>query len=283
MNYTKNQLQETIISLHRNTPKEFKGYTSKEIALMVGKETQDIHQVLKRLLGKGILFRRKEKRGVEKSTFVYYFNEYGLITESSCFNTCNKCQWFSGLEHCILLNKTKEDSPWSLTSEQKKRTEAVSLHSVPACDKFAPRVNGKWKSKTLKDFVKRNTNQTTLEFHCPIKRSGKVIDELSDPMQLRNIGANTLYCPHCGSPINFAYDNGLARYQVQYWDSRFDILQNSYSAITGLELIDRFQADRPNGVSITKHRSYYLDLENEVLYVGSEMTPEEFNDSKDLA
>ena len=97
------------------------------------------------------------------------------------------------------------------------------------------------------------------------------------------MGSVDKYCPHCGSPINFTFNHSLNRYIVQYWDSRFDILQRDYEQLTGMELENRYNPDRSHGFSIIKEGSFYIDLDNESIFVGNELSPDELVDSEDRA
>jgi len=278
--YSKHELQEKILSLFSEVHKEF---SCCELAKLVDKPSQDLSQTLKKMAATGLVAREKCKRGLNQAVYVYKKSVPDTYPAAPPNQSCNNCQWFSGLEQCILLLLVKEDAPWALRGELKERAEALSLNNVEKCAYYTPRRSGSCKSKTMKAFIQRNTNPLTLEFRCPVERCGKVILEFSASLLRRNIGANTVYCPHCGSPINFKYSNSLERYQVQYLDSLFDILQRLYEQLTGLPLKGRYEEERQYGLSIVKPGSYYLDLENEILYVGNELNSEELVESKDLA
>ncbi|MBN1328577.1 MAG: hypothetical protein JXA54_03800 [Candidatus Heimdallarchaeota archaeon] len=279
--YSKLELQEKVLSLFSEIHKEF---SCCELAELVDKPSQDLSQTLKKMVATGLVAREKLKRGLDQAVYVYKKptapDAYPADPDPK---RCNDCQWFSGLERCILLSLVKEGAPWALRGELKERAEALSLNKVEKCAYYTPRRSGSCKNKTMKAFIKRNTDPRTLEFRCPVERCGKVIPEFSATLLRRNIGANTVYCPHCGSPINFKYSNSLERYQVQYLDSLFDVLQRLYEQLTGMKLKSRYEEERQYGLSIVKPSSYYLDLENEILYVGNELTPEELVESKDLA
>lgn len=278
--YAKSELQEKVLSLFDNRTV---GLSCKELATLLDEPPKNLNQTLKNLTGKGLLFREKQKRQLDPAVFIY---RKECPTEAGCATkkkTCDNCQWFSGLEKCILLLLVKEEVPWALRGELLERSEAISLNKVERCPYFSPRNRSRLKSKTMQVFVKQNTDKATFAFRCPVDRCGKVIEEFSASLQRRNIGANAVYCPHCGSPINFAYNEGLDRYQVQYYDGQHDILQASYNQITGLTLKGRYEEERQFGFSIVKPRSYFLDLDNELIYVGVELLPESLVESKDLA
>jgi len=288
MKYKKNELRERIHSLFANQDDNFGGFTNFEVAMLIGKKPKDTNQVLKGLIDSCMLSRAKTKKGVKQKVYNYNLPKLEKVVEEKSKKktkkkTCNNCQRYSGLEKCILLKLVHEVTPWALRGELKERFEAISLKGVAGCEYHYPRNPGQLKSKTMKDFIKRNTDRVTFEFRCPIKRCNKIIDELSKSLLRKNIGANTLYCPHCGSPINFAFNHGLNRYQVQYWDSRFDFLQEDYEKLTGMKLDSRYDVKRSHGFSIVKDGSFYLDLNEEAIYVGNELSPDEYRNSKDIA
>jgi len=288
MSYSKNKLKEQVYSLFSQQPKGFDGFTCGEAAKHIGKESRDLNQVLKSLTDSGKLSRVKTKKGVQQKVFNYTLPPKEKIVEKKSKKkkkekTCNNCQRYSGLEKCILLKLVHKVTPWAIRGALKDRFEAISLDGVPGCGYFDPRNPGQCKSKTMNVFIKRNTDSITFEFHCPIKRCQKIIDELSLSLQRKNIGANTLYCPHCGSPIKFGFSQGLNRYQVRFWDNRFDILQRDYERLTGMKLESRYDEERSHGLSIVKEGSFYLDLDEEAIYVGNELSPDEFRNSNDLA
>ncbi len=283
MSYAKNELKERVYSLFTQKEDNFDGFTCNEVSEIIGKESKDTNQVLKGLTDSGKLSRVKNKIGVKQKTYKYILPTAENTEDSSKKKTCNNCQRYSGLEKCILLRLVEESAPWALQGELRERVAAVSLDGVSACAYHDPRKKGQCKSKTMKIFFKKNTDSITFEFHCPIERCMKIIDELSMSLQRKNIGANTLYCPHCSSPINFTFDHGSNRYQVQYWDSQFDILKRDYERLTGMNLDNRYKEKRSHGFSIVKEGSFYLDLNEEAIYIGNELSPNELKDSKDLA
>ncbi len=283
MSFAKNELKERIYLLFTHREDGFDGLTCNEVSEIIGKEPKDTNQVLKGLTVSGKLSRVKTKKGVKQKAYKYNLPTAENDEVGSKKKTCNNCQRFSGLEKCILLRLVKEIAPWALQDGLKERFEAISLDGVAGCDYHDPRKKGQCKSKAIKVFIKNNTDRITFEFRCPIERCKKVIDEFSKSLQRKNIGANTLYCPHCGSPINFTFSHGLNRYQVQYWDSQFDILQRDYERLTGMKLDSRYKEDRSHGFSIVKEGSFYLDLNEEAIYAGNELSPIELRDSKDLA
>ncbi|NPE08501.1 MAG: hypothetical protein GNW80_09505 [Asgard group archaeon] len=288
MRFAKNELKERVYSLFTQQEEGFDGFTCSEVAEIIKKKSKDLNQVLKGLTDSGKLSREKTKKGVKQKIYNYNLPIAEKIVEKknkkkNKKKICNKCQRYSGLEKCILLKLVHEVTPWALRGELKERFEAISLDGVTGCNYFDPRNSGQCKSKTMKVFIEKNTDSITFEFRCPIKRCKKIIDELSMSLQRKNIGANTLYCPHCGSPIKFGFNQGLNRYQVRFWDSRFDILQRDYERLTGMKLKSRYVEDRSHGFSIVKEGSFYLDFDEEAIYVGNELSPVDFKDSKDLA
>ncbi len=281
MSYVKNELKERIYSLFSQGEFGIDGLSCTEVSTIISKEPKDTNQVMKGLADSGKLTRVKTKQGVNQKVFVYTLPSEET-NEDEPEKLCNNCQRYSGLEKCILLALVKETAAWVLRGDLMARENAISLKGVKGCAYHDPRQKGQCKRKTMKDFIKKNTDAITFEFRCPIDRCERVIDELSLSMQLKNIGANTLYCPHCGSPINFTFNHGLGRYNVQYWDSRFDILQRDYERLTGMELDSRYDSERSYGFSIVKEESSHLDFNIEAIYVGNDLTPIEFRDSKDL-
>ena len=288
MSYAKNELRDRVYSLFTHQDDGVDGFTCSEAAGILKKDPKDLNQVLKGLTDSGKLSRVKTKKGLKQKVYNYNVPTAEKIVEKKNKKkkkkkSCNNCQRYSGLEKCILLRLVHEVTPWALRDELKERFDAISLDGVADCSYYDPRNPDQLKSKTMKVFIENNTDRITFEFRCPIKRCKKIIDELSMSLLRKNIGANTLYCPHCGSPINFAFNHGLNRYQVQYWDSRFDILQRDYERLTGMELQSRYVEERSHGFSIVKEGSFYLNLDEEAIYVGNELSPDELKDSKDLA
>jgi len=288
MSYAKNELRNRVYSLFTHQDDRFDGFTCSEAAGILKKDPKDLNQVLKVLTDSGKLSRVKTKKGVKQKVYNYNLPTAEKIVEKKNKKkkkkkTCNNCQRIFGLEKCILLRLVHEVTPWAIRDELKERFDAISLDGVAGCDYHDPRNPGQLKSKTIKAFIRNNTDRITFEFRCPIKRCNKIIDELSMSLLRKNIGANTLYCPHCGSPINFAFNHGLNRYQVQYYDSQYDILQRDYERLTGMKLKSRYVEDRSHGFSIVKEGSFYLDFNEEAIYVGNELSPAEFKNSKDLA
>ena len=278
--YAKNELQEKVLSVFAT---QAEALSCKELAALLDKPPKDLSQTLKQMANKELLFREKCKRQLDQAVYLYQKEPPAEAAQATTKKKCNNCQWFSGLEKCTLLLLVKENTPWMLRGELKNRCEAVSLHGIEECPYFSPRNSGKVRSRTMHAFIKENTDPVTLEFRCPVERCGKVIEEFSATLLRRNLGANALYCPHCSSPINFAYSAGWERYQAQYYDGQHDILQRSYLQLTGLPLEGRYEEERQYGFSIVKPGSYFLDLDNEIIYVGSKLNPEELIKSKDLA
>ncbi len=300
MSYAKYELRTAIYSVFTRDGDSASKLSCKEVAKAINKEPKDINQVLKTLSDIGLLTRVKEKQDIRSKVFLYNlpsdavqtaedFNEWDEIETlgeeeaDEQKRVCNNCQRYSGLEKCILLLLVKETAAWALQGDLKTRVAATSLRNVPGCDCFDPRQKGQCKRRTMEIFLRENGDNKTFEFRCPINRCNKVIEELSYSMQLKNIGSNTLYCPHCGSAINFTYNHGVDRYEVKYWDCRFDILQRDYEQLTGMKLSSRYDPERSHGFSIVKEQSFHIDGRLEAIYVGNDLTPTDFRDSADLA
>ncbi|MBD3190371.1 MAG: hypothetical protein GF308_06990 [Candidatus Heimdallarchaeota archaeon] len=263
------------------------GATCKELAQELDRAPPHIAQVLTKLCTQGVIAYSEEKRNVQKTARVYYRlpSQQIAATEQSSGTTkttCGNCQRYSGLHRCILLDLAAEEAPWVLPEElQERQAQETLARNTPACPYYDRRVDGHCKSKTMTAFIKLNTEPDSFAFHCPIARCNQVIAAFSFPLQPLKLGATTFYCPHCGSPMAFKYNAGRKRYEVQYWDARFDILQQDYFTLTGLDLPARPQVSGSFGVSIGEPQSFYLDLRKEVLYVGSDLSPTELRPSKD--
>jgi len=293
MSFGKNELRTTVYSLFTGVTNIAPIYSCQEVARLIGKKPKDLNQVLKKLVNLGELTRVKKKQGVEPAVFLYSLpNADGSHNieedvevvenegEVKCRKkVCQNCQRYSGLEKCILLELVNEYASWVLQGELKKRFEAISLMDVPGCEFFDLRVKGQNKRQTMTVFLEENTDNQTFDFRCPIERCKEVIEELSYSMLKKNIGSNTLYCPHCGGAIRFRYNNGIDRYEVQYYDCKFDNLQRDFKLLTGIELESRYDPERQYGVAITKENSFHLNTRLEAIYIGNDLTPENFNDS----
>jgi hypothetical protein len=264
------------------------GITCKDLADKLGKSSSHISQVLLKLSSQKRIDFRKEKINTRKAVRVYFRPLEGdsssedTTTEQES-NICNQCQRFSGICRCILLDLVAEEiGIWSLPEDLQERQQASRLaKNTPACPYFDKRVNGHIRSKTVNVFIQRNTDRGTFTFHCPIKRCQGIIKEFSSPLRPFLLGSTTFYCPHCGSPMVFGYNHYLERYEVKYWDSRFDILQRDFYSITECDL-PNLPKPKKFGVSIAKDNSFFLDLRNEVLFVGKNVSPQELQLSKDL-
>lgn len=264
------------------------GITCKELADKLGKTSSHISQVLLKLSSQKRIDFTKEKINTSKTVRVYFrYSEEEASTEDTTTeqetNTCNRCQKFSGIGRCILLDLVVEEMGiWALSEELQERQQARKLaKNTPACPYFDKRVNGHIRSKTVNAFIKRNIDRGTFIFRCPIKRCREIIKEFSSPLQPFLLGSTTFYCPHCGSPMVFGYNHYLERYEIKYWDSRFDILQRDFFSIAECDLPNR-PKPKNYGVSIAKENSFYLDLRNEVLFVGEGVSPQELQLSKDV-
>jgi len=301
MSYAKNDLRTAVYSLFNSGDGNAPKLSCKEVAKAVAKEPKDINQVLKKLCDLGLLTRVKEKQDVSSKVFLYHLpNEVVRTTEAigewdeaeilgeedeveEPKKTCNNCQRYSGLEKCILLLLVKETAAWVLQGDLKARVAATSLYNVLGCVYFDPRQKGQCKRRTMEVFLRENGDGRTYEIRCPINRCNKVIDELSFSMQKKNIGSNALYCPHCGSAIIFTYNHGVDRYEVQYLDCGFDILQRDYEQLTGMKIPSRYDPERSHGFSIVKEQSFHIEGKLEAIYLGNDLTPTNFRDSTDLA
>jgi len=240
LSLARNELQNLVAVHIPNREYGFEGMSCLEIAEKVNREPKHITQVLSKLVSLGSIQRSKEKQGVSRSKYIYYKTTNGTDQSKKKKKTCNNCQRLNGLGRCILLELVEENAPWALTGELLERSKANDLRGVNACNYHRLRVNGHIKNKTMNEFIRKNTDSDTYIFRCPIDRCNNIIEEFSYPYTFPNIGSNAFYCPHCGSPINFVYNSALDRYQVQYWDSQFDILQQYYEAITVLKLPSRY-------------------------------------------
>ena len=284
MSLAKNELKSLVRSHVPARISGFEGISCNEMAEKVERSPKHITQVLRRLTEDGEIICSKEKRGFDRKVSIYYKeDEENQNSYSEPHKlTCSKCQRFSGLNRCILFELVKDQAPWITNDDFARRMNAIDLSDVGACDFFDPRVNGHYRSKTMNAFIAKFADKETYVFRCPIERCKKIIDEFSFPYRKINLGSNTFYCPHCGSPINFKYFEGYDRYQVQYWDSRFDILQRDFNKITDLTLSSRYIAERRHGISIIKQGSFFLDLERKAIYLGNDLSPEELMQSKDI-
>ncbi len=286
MSFGKNELRNKVYSLF--TGKTVPTHSCREIAQLIRKNPKDLNQVLKKLVDLNELTRFKEKKNVGPTVYLYTLPDNDKSSnakkETQCRKkVCQNCQRYSGLQKCILLELVNELAPWALQGELKEKFEAINLQDVPGCEFFDLRVKGQNKRRTMSVFLKENTDSQTFEFRCPIERCNKIIDELSNSIQIRNIGSNTLYCPHCGGAMRFRYNDGIDRYEAMYYDCKFDNLQRDLELLTGYVLESRYDSERPYGMSITKENSFHIDKRLEIIYVGNDLTPENFNDSDDLA
>jgi len=289
MNLARNEFERLMENTIPFRKKKGDGLTSKEISKIVNRSQPQVGQVIKKLLLTGKIFRENVvKRNLSRNVRTYFrltdkTSKHFLSEADKRQITCKNCHWFSGIHRCILLDLAFRDAKYSLIPSMKLRVIKDCLApDTPRCKYFLTRGSGQCKRKTINDFIKLHRDSDSFVFRCPFLRCNRIIEEFSNTLQFIKLGSTTLYCPHCSSPMKLTYDEYLDRYEVKYWNSYFDVLQQSYNQITGLKLPSRYIPDRELGVSIRKHRSFHLDLQKEILYIGNNLTPEQFELSKDL-
>ena len=255
------------------------GLTSKEIAEIVGKSPSHVSQIVKKLFVQDKISRSKRRRGTQRRTSVYYQytpkdGKQPKIKQKIKDKTCGNCQRYTALERCSLLDLVMEKKKLEDKELLQRYQKECLASDTPECEFFDPRVNGKYRSKGVNDFIRRNTSNG-YSFQCPIERCGKTIRKLSNPLMTFKIGFSTIFCPHCGSPMVMKFDDQLKRYEIRYWDARFDVLQKDYKKLTGKVLVDQKSASE-FGVTVHKEAFHYLDLKNQFLVLsGSPITDEQ--------
>ncbi|MGC9778133.1 MAG: hypothetical protein HZR80_02710 [Candidatus Heimdallarchaeota archaeon] len=260
----------------------YEGITSKELALHLGKSHQHISSLLATLRTQRKISALKERHSLTPLV-TYYFKRSDSFTSKQQqtsntpepHRTCGKCQRYTQIGRCVLLNLVADKSYFSLKGDLLARWKSESLNpETPACEFFDCRVHGRSGSKQVNDFYKINVDSKTHLFLCPIKRCRKVITSLSYPFRIPKLGFSPIYCPYCGSPMVLDYNEYLNRLEVKYWDARYDSLQRDYRKITGKLLPPRKSAER-FGISIHKDFNHFLDLPKEIIFIGPETTSEE--------
>ena len=286
MKADRNSLRDLVASWVDALDNPSQAVSSKELAIHLDKSHSHVCQILSSLAAQGKITYINGKRSLDRTVRLYYSASYSTEEEESYCNrpTCGSCQWLSEIQRCTLLDLAFESNPSILPPELKLRAYAQEIPlNAPCCKHFDKRVPGQVKSKHMARFIRENREGSF--FHCPIERCRQVIDEFSFCLQTINFGSSTFYCPHCGSPMAFGYDERLDDYRVFYWDSHFDILQQSFFELTGAHLSreKKKQKDRTKvGISIIKPNSFTPDTRLENFFVGSKTTPEELVYSKDL-
>ncbi|RLI69188.1 hypothetical protein DRO91_08030 [Candidatus Heimdallarchaeota archaeon] len=262
-------LMEAIEKLVPFRKKGFEGLSCKEIALKVGKSPSYINKILTKLVLKNKIYCQLEKRNVQRKVLVYYkrektsFKEEGANKVSS--KRCGLCQRFTLVRRCVLLDLAYNKSLLFDAKLKARAQKDVLSSNTPACEYFDLRVNGHVNSMEVNSFIKKNTSQDFL-FHCPVERCKKVIFEQSEALSHFKIGAATFYCPHCGSPMRMRFNKHLKRYEIIYWDARFDILAKDFRKLTG-SLLEWRSSAKNFGISIDRDAYYHIDLKNEVIFL----------------
>ncbi len=285
MRTDKNELRDLVASWVDALDGPAQAVSSKELTIRLDKSHSHICQILRTLAVQGRITYINGKRSLDRSVRLYYSASCSTEEEESFCNrpTCGSCQWLSEIQRCILLDLVFESNPSVLPPELKLRAYVQEIPlNAPCCDHFDKRVAGQVKSRHMSRFIRENTVGSL--FLCPIERCRQVIDEFSFYLQTINLGSSTFYCPHCGSPMVFGYDERFDDYRVFYWDSHFDILQQSFFELTGTTLTrEKKQKDEVKvGISIIKLNSFTPDTKLENLFIGSKTSPEELVFSEDL-
>ena len=280
MSCKNNPLTEIIAALISTRNYE-NGLTAKEIAEIVGKSSSHISQIVSKLYVQDKISQSKNRRNTQRRTSIYYKyspNEHKRPKEEPKVKekTCGNCQRFTALERCSLLDLVREKNDLFDEELERRYDKECLSPDTPGCDLFDVRVNGHYHSKGVNEFIKKNTTNGFI-FKCPIERCKKTITELSNPLVIFKLGFSTFYCPHCSSPMVMKFDDHLKRYEIRYWDARFDILQRDFKKITNKSL-NHQKRSIEFGATIYKEAFYYLDLKNQFLVLsGSPITEETIN------
>ena len=283
MQTSRNELRDLVASWIDALDTPTKAVSSKELAIRLDRSHSHVCQILRTLVAQGKITYLNGKRSLDRTVRLYYSTDTPEEEEQSFTDhpTCGSCQWLSEIQRCTLLDLAVESNPSVLPPELKLRALAQEIPlNAPCCAYFDRRVPGQLKSKPLARFLRENSDGAV--FLCPIERCRQVIDEFSFYLQAKKLGSSTFYCPHCGSPMAFGYDQRFDDYRVFYWDSHLDALQQRFHNLTGDTLIPQKSRQKGYGVSIIKEGSFTLDTKLEILYIGSKTTPEEIVFSKDL-
>jgi len=273
-------LTDIILELISSKNIEF-GLTAMEIAEIIGKSPSHVSQIVSKLYVQDKISRSKKRRGTQRKASIYYKHSpeekrKPKIISKNNENICGKCQRFTALERCSLLDLVMEKSNLEDKTLLYRYQKECLAPDTPGCEYFDSRVNGHYHSKGVNDFINRNISDG-FTFRCPIERCREKIHALSNPLIVFKIGFSTFYCPHCGSPMVMKFDEHLKRYEIRYWDARFDILQRDFKKITDQSLKDQ-KKSKEFGVTVHKGAFYYLDLKNEFLILsGSPIVDETLN------
>ncbi|RLI71153.1 MAG: hypothetical protein DRP02_05560 [Candidatus Gerdarchaeota archaeon] len=285
MKAARNEIRELVEKEVCNPTNVQSGVTSTSLAKKIKRSPSQVCQVLRALTVRGkVSHLTRKEEGRWRSLRHYFPAEQELEIGHSPQRqlVCGSYQWLSPIRRCTLLDLALECNPSVLPRALKNRATLQEIpRDTPACSYYDERLPGQFKSKPFLTFL-RDCSQDGSLFRCPVDRCKQVIQEFSAPLQKVKIGSNTFYCPHCGAPIFFGFDQRLNEYRVYYWDSHFDRLQKSYFELTGEQLPSRNNPDHNYGVSIIKANSFTLKLDLEVLYVGTNTTPEQLVHSRDL-
>lgn len=272
-------LVETFLLAH-STPEN--SLSCRELAQQLDRHPSHIAQVLRTLVIQQKVHCHSEKQSVDRRVRRYFHIANALLTPIAApRKTCGSCQWFTAIHRCTLLDLIRENNPSLLPLELRKRALVEEIpRETPQCKYFEPWVPGQLKSRPFPRFIRENYFDGY--FHCPIKRCRKAILEFSSSLKKILLGSNPFYCPHCGAPMEFGYDEHFDDYRVYYWDSHFDALKKSYHELTGDTLPERNPRKRVYGVSILKEGSFTIKKKPEVLFVGTSTTSERVIHSPDL-
>jgi len=254
------------------------GITGKELAQKLGKSTTHIYEPLNKLRFQKKILAVKEKRGIAPSITVFFKPSKKQSTKASSAKTdsltCGRCQRFTAIHRCVLLDLVADKSVYHLDEELRARWKKEELHQdTPACKFYDKRVAGQYHHPQIHDFFRRNLSYNPYRFRCPVERCRKQITSLSSPLHVPKLGFSAIYCPSCGSPMILAFNEHLARIEVRYWDARFDFLQRDFKKITG-----KFLSTRPSaknfGISIHRDLEHFLNLQHEIIYLGYDSPPD---------
>ncbi len=285
----RNDLRSLVASLVHDREGPTQAVSSKDLAISLNRSHSQICQVLRTLAVQEKIQYYTGKQSLDRSVRLYY-SSVGHPQEDEALTNrpnCGACQWLSPIQRCTLLDLAFKSNPSLMPTHLKLRVSLQAIpRDAPKCEFFDRRVPGQLKSRTMARFIRENKDGEF--FRCPIDRCRQVIGAFSFYLQNIRIGSTTFYCPHCGSPMEFGYDEHFDDYRVYYWDSHFDILQKSFYDLTGETLPSQNKDSLDSlekywyGISIIKPGSFTLRTKDENLFVGSKTTPEELVHSTDL-
>ena len=273
-----NRLIDLVESLIPVRSSGSEGITGKELALKLGKSATHIYEPLNTLRFQKKIIAVKEKRGVNPSVTVF-FKPSGKLSKQVCTTkkkplTCGRCQRYTAIGRCVLLDLVADKSILYFNEELKARWIKEELHpDTPACEYYDKRVDGHVKSKQIHEFFRSNLSYNPHSFHCPIERCRKQITSLSKSLYVPKLGFSAIYCPSCGCPMVLDYNEQYGRIEVKFWDARYDFLQKDYRKITSKLLSNRPSA-KNFGISIHRDLEYFLDLRHEIIYLGYDSPPD---------